>query len=338
MKVLLTGGAGYIGTHVAVELIEQGYDIVIVDDLSNSSAEAVRRVEAITGASIPLVVADISRPGEADRVLDEHPVDAVIHLAAFKAVGESVTQPLEYYRNNIDSTLELLAAMKRHGVTKFVFSSSGTAYEEPISLPLTETATTGLAATNPYSRSKAIVERILVDVAASDPELQVAILRYFNPVGNHPSGLIGEDPLGIPNNLMPFVSQVAGGRRSHVSVFGDTYDTADGTGVRDYVHVMDLATGHVAALAKLAPGVEAYNLGTGHGSSVLELIAAYSTVVGHPIPYEIVPPRAGDAAATYANVDKAHRELGWRATRSLEDACRDAWTWQTKNPRGYDSV
>ncbi|AWB90134.1 UDP-glucose 4-epimerase GalE [Homoserinimonas hongtaonis] len=337
MRVLLTGGAGYIGTHVAVELIEQGHSVVIADDLSNSSAEAVRRVEQITGASIPLVVADLSRPGQADHVLAEHPVDAIIHLAAFKAVGESVAQPLEYYRNNIDSTLELLAAMKRHGVSRFVFSSSGTAYEEPITLPLVETAPTGLAATNPYSRSKAIIERILVDVAASDPDLQVAILRYFNPVGNHPSGLIGEDPLGIPNNLMPFVSQVAGGRRDRVSVFGDTYDTPDGTGVRDYVHVMDLATGHVAALATLAPGVEAYNLGTGRGTSVLELIAAYSAVVGRQIPYEIVPPRPGDAAATYANVDKANRELHWRATRSLEDACRDAWAWQSANPRGYES-
>ena len=334
MRVLLTGGAGYIGTHTALVLLERGYEVVVLDDFSNSSIEAVRRVEQLTGKAIPVVEADLAAPGAA-AALDGTEFEAVIHFAGLKAVGESVQQPTRYYRTNLDSTLNLLDLMAERGVTKLVFSSSATVYGDPRYLPQDEDHPVGVGLTNPYGWTKAMNEQIIRDAQAARPELEAALLRYFNPVGAHPSGRIGEDPAGIPNNLMPYISQVAVGARERLSVFGDGYPTPDGTGVRDYIHVMDLAEGHVAALERMAPGVNAYNLGSGEGSSVLEVVRAFEAASGRPVPYEIVAPRPGDVAETVANPARANAELGWRTTRSLAEACRDSWAWQSANPRGY---
>ncbi len=336
MRVLLTGGAGYIGAHTAVALVEAGHDVLVVDDLSNSSAEAVARVERITGATIPLLSADARDADALTAFVREHaPVDAVIHLAGLKAVGESVAEPLRYYDVNIGSSIAVLKVMAAEGIRTIVFSSSATVYGEPESLPLSEESPTGIDLANPYGKTKRMIEEILKDAAAADPHLRAVSLRYFNPVGAHDSGLIGEDPTGVPNNLMPYVARVAVGALERVGVFGDDYDTPDGTGQRDYIHVVDLAAGHVAALEHAREGYEVYNLGTGTPVSVLELIAAFERAAGKEIPREILPRRAGDIAASYCDPSKAQRELGWRATRTIDDACRDSWNWQSNNPRGY---
>lgn len=334
MRVLLTGGAGFIGSHTAIVLIEHGHDVVILDDLSNASEEAVRRASRLAGTDIPLVVGDAGDRELVGRMLAEHRIDAVIHFAGRKAVGESVAKPLEYYRVNLGSAIATLEAMADHGVERFVFSSSATVYERPGAL-LAEDAEVGLDLENPYGRTKAIIEAIIADAAAANPALQAAVLRYFNPVGAHASGDIGEDPKGIPNNLMPFVAQVAAGVRERLRIFGDDYETPDGTGVRDYIHVVDLAEGHVAALEALAPGVLTVNLGTGRGGSVLDVLRAFEAAVGRELPHEIVARRPGDAAISTADPSLAHERLGWRATRSLDDAVQDAWRWQQQNPRGY---
>ena len=335
MRILVTGGAGYIGSHTCVELLLRGHDVVVVDNFSNSSHESLRRVQEITGRSVELHVGDLADPRTANEVFAAGHIDAVVHFAGLKAVGESVSDPLEYYQTNLGSTLVLLKAMAEFGVKKFVFSSSATVYGSPDSLPSREDSPSGLNLSNPYGRTKAMIEQILADASEADPLLQIVVLRYFNPIGAHESGRIGEDPQQVPNNLLPFVSQVAIGMRKSVSVFGNEYPTPDGTGVRDYIHVMDLAEGHAAALEHLEPGVETYNLGTGRGASVLEIIAAFSRVSGRKIPYKIVPPRAGDIAASYADVAKAAKKLNWMSSRSLDVACRDAWKWQTQNPTGY---
>ncbi|MDI6023735.1 UDP-glucose 4-epimerase GalE [Leucobacter sp. UT-8R-CII-1-4] len=335
MRVLLAGGAGYIGAHTALALIEHGHEVLVVDDFSNSCIDSIQRVEALSGATVTVIENDLSNL-EASRVaLAGHDFDAVIHLAGLKAVGESTEQPIRYYRTNIDSTLNLLEIMRERAVTKLVFSSSATVYGTPELLPLREDHPVGNNITNPYGWSKAMNEQIIRDVQAAWPELGAVLLRYFNPVGAHPSGQIGEDPSGVPSNLMPYVAQVAIGRRERLSVFGNDYPTDDGTGVRDYIHVMDLAEGHVAALEHLRDGVTAYNLGTGRGSSVLDLVSAFEQAVGIAIPYEIVAARAGDVAEAVADPSLAHAELGWTATRSLADACRDSWAWQSSNPNGY---
>lgn len=334
MRVLLTGGAGFIGSHTAIALVEHGHDVVILDDLSNASEEAVRRAERLAGAAMPLIVGDAGDAALVGRVLAEHRIDAVIHFAGLKAVGESVEQPLTYYRVNLGTAIATLEAMATHGIRRFVFSSSATVYEHPGEL-LREDAPVGIDLPNPYGRTKAMIEAIIADAAAADPTLEAAVLRYFNPVGAHPSGDIGEDPKGIPNNLMPFIAQVAAGERERLRVFGDDYDTADGTGVRDYIHVLDLAEGHVAALEALEPGVLTVNLGTGRGASVLEVLRAFERAVGRELPYEVVARRTGDAGVSTADPTLAHERLGWRATRSLDDAVTDAWRWQERNPRGY---
>ncbi len=335
VRVLVTGGAGYIGSHTTVELLGRGHEVVVLDDLSNSSREAVRRVEEISGRTIELHVVDLTDPVATRGVFDGVGIDAVVHCAGQKAVAESVANPLNYYRTNVGGAMVLLGVMADFGVKKLVFSSSATVYGIPEELPLKETSTVGRGLTNPYGHTKAMIEQILTDAAVADPALEIAVLRYFNPIGAHDSGRIGEDPRQMPNNLVPFVSQVAIGTRDRVAVYGDGYATPDGTGVRDYVHIMDLAEGHVAALDNLSSGVAAFNLGTGHGSSVLQVIDAFSRVVGRPIPYRIVDPRPGDIAISYADVSRAARELGWIAHRSLDDACRDAWRWQSANPHGY---
>lgn len=337
MRVLLTGGAGYIGSHVALVLLERGDDVIVVDDFSNSGPEALRRVERLSGKKVRVVEADLADRGAADAALADVAFDAVIHLAGLKAVGESVAQPSRYYRTNINSALNVLDIMRARNVRKFVFSSSATVYGTPASGAerLDESQSVGRDVSNPYGWTKAMIEQIVTDVQRTWPEFEVALLRYFNPVGAHPSGEIGEDPAGVPNNLMPFVAQVAVGRREKVAVFGDQYPTPDGTGVRDYIHVMDLAEGHVAALTQLQPGVEAFNLGSGTGHSVIDVITAYSAASGREVPYEIVAPRAGDLASVVADPAKANERLGWRTTRSLADACRDSWTWQSQNPNGF---
>lgn len=336
MTVLVTGGAGYIGSHTIVELLNRDHDVVVIDSLVNSSAESLKRVEQITGRSVPLITADLRDTAALDGVFEQHDIDAVIHFAGLKAVGESTSEPLRYYQNNLESTLVLLDSMQDHGVKNIVFSSSATVYGTPRELPLRETSSIGGGITNPYGWTKYMIEQILRDVSAADPSLSVSILRYFNPIGAHESGLIGEDPDGIPNNLLPFVSQVAVGKRSKVMVFGNDYDTADGTGVRDYIHVVDLALGHVAALDHMSSGVHTYNLGTGEGTSVLEIIAEFSRAAGQDIPYEVVARRPGDIASCYADVSKAAQELDWGASLSVYDACRDAWNWQSQNPNGYN--
>ena len=335
MNILVTGGAGYIGSHTLIELIEAGHTPVVVDNLSNSSPEALKRVEKITGAKIPFHKLDLRDEKELEKVFAEHKFDAIIHFAGLKAVGESVAKPLHYYNNNLTSTLTLLQQAVEHKVPKFIFSSSATVYGTPEELPLKETSRTGVGITNPYGQTKYMIEQILQDVVAANPNLQVTILRYFNPVGAHKSGLIGEDPNGLPNNLLPYVSQVAVGKLPEVGVFGDDYDTPDGTGVRDYIHVVDLAKGHVAALKSAQNGVSVYNLGTGQGTSVLELINAFSKAAGKPIPYVIKPRRPGDIASCYATSEKALNELGWQAKKSIATACEDSWKWQGGNPDGY---
>ncbi len=327
--VLLTGGTGFIGSHTAVELLNAGYDVVLADDLSNSSKDIVDRIEKICGRRPAFYLADVSERESVEKIFSDNVIDTVIHFAGYKAVGESVRKPVMYYRNNLDTTLTLLEAMQRHGVMKFVFSSSATVYGAEADVPYTETAATG-GCTNPYAWTKYMIERILRDTAAAEPELSVVLLRYFNPIGAHASGLIGERPNGIPNNLMPYITQVAAGRLAELSVFGDDYDTPDGTGVRDYIHVMDLAKGHAAALeyASRHKGVETFNLGTGRGFSVLEVVHAFERANGVKIPYRIAPRRDGDVALNYADTEKAESMLGWRAEKSLEDMCRDSWRWQ----------
>lgn len=337
MNILVTGGAGYIGSHTIIELLASGHGVVVVDNLSNSSAESLRRVEEITGQSVPFYEFDLRDRVRLAELFRSEAIDAAIHFAGLKAVGESVEKALLYYQNNLESTLTLLDVMQEFDVKKLVFSSSATVYGDPARLPITEDMP--LSATNPYGQTKLMIEQILRDVAAIKQGWQFTSLRYFNPVGAHPSGRIGEDPSGIPNNLLPFVSQVAVGKRDHLSVFGDDYDTPDGTGVRDYIHVVDLARAHVAALEHLGEPDECkvYNIGTGRGTSVLELVKAFETASGKEVPYQITPRRPGDIAACYADPGLAEAELGWRAELTIEDACRDAWNWQSNNPNGYET-
>lgn len=336
MNVLLAGGAGYIGTHTCVELINAGHNVVIADNYSNSCPEAVARVEEITGRKIPLYEANVCNKEAVEKIFAENKLDAVIHFAGLKAVGESCEKPVEYYRNNIDSTLTLLEIMKEHGVNNFIFSSSATVYGTPKTVPLVETMPTG-SPTNPYGWTKLMMEQILSDTAKANSEMSIVLLRYFNPIGAHESGRIGEDPNGIPNNLMPFITQVAAGRLEKLGVFGDDYPTHDGTGVRDYIHVVDLAKGHVKALDYSADnkGTEVFNLGTGTGYSVLDIVKAFIKVNNIDIPYVIKERRPGDIAECYADATKAKEKLGWVAEKSLEDMCRDSWNWQSKNVNGY---
>ncbi|MGI9273352.1 MAG: UDP-glucose 4-epimerase GalE [Endozoicomonas sp.] len=334
-KILVTGGAGYIGSHTCVELLNDGYEIVVLDNLSNSSEESLIRVREISGRELAFVNGDIRDRALLDRLFKENEFEAVIHFAGLKAVGESCEIPLDYYDNNVYGTIVLCQAMKAAGVKRIVFSSSATVYGDPASLPITEDFP--LSATNPYGRSKLMVEEVLTDLYQSDNSWSIALLRYFNPVGAHPSGRIGEDPNDIPNNLMPYVSQVAIGKLAKLRVFGNDYPTHDGTGVRDYIHVADLSIGHVRAIEKLreTTGVQPWNLGVGKGYSVLEMVAAFEKASGRPVPYEIVGRRPGDIAACYANPDKALKELGWKAEKGLEDMVSDAWRWQSNNPDGY---
>ena len=338
MNILITGGAGYIGSHTIIELLSNGHSVVVVDNLSNSSQESLRRVEKITNTTIPFYHIDVHDKNALNKIFSQNNFDAAIHFAGLKAVGESISKPLEYYSNNIDSTLVLLDVMKQYNVKKIVFSSSATVYGDPGSLPLTEESRVGVGITNPYGQTKFMIEQILRDFSVSDSSAEVTLLRYFNPVGAHSSGLIGEDPNGIPNNLLPYITQVAVGKLEKVNVFGDDYDTPDGTGVRDYIHVVDLAKGHVAALKHSKQGVSTYNLGTGHGVSVLELIAAFSKAAGKDISYQIVPRRPGDVASCHATADKANKELGWTAEKSIDEACADSWRWQSNNPNGYKNT
>ena len=332
---LVTGGAGYIGSHTLIELINNNFEVVVIDNLANSSRESLRRVEQITGHEIPFIEADVRDQSVLDDIFTTYSIDSVIHFAGLKAVGESVAKPLEYYDDNLVSTLALLEAMRKHSVKQLVFSSSATVYGSPSELLLRETSTVGVGLTNPYGKTKYMIEQIIQDYCAADPAFEATILRYFNPIGAHKSGQIGEDPNGIPNNLLPYVAQVAVGKLQSVGVFGNDYDTPDGTGVRDYIHVVDLARGHVAALQHMKDGANVYNLGTGSGTSVLEIIKAFSKACGRDLPYEIKPRRAGDIAACYADCSKAERELGWRAELSIEQACADSWRWQSQNPNGF---
>lgn len=335
MKVLLTGGAGYIGSHTIVEMCRAGADVVVVDNFVNSSPKVIARVEEITGRRIPLYTADVADEAAMDKLFAAEKIDAVVHFAGLKAVGESVRKPLEYYANNLDSTLSLLRAMRRAGVHKLIFSSSATVYGTPEKCPIVEDMPTGNCS-NPYGWTKFMIEQILKDYCHADPEMQVILLRYFNPVGAHPSGRIGESPNGIPNNLMPYITQVAIGKLKELSVYGNDYPTPDGTGVRDYIHVVDLARGHVAALSYDKPGVAIFNLGTGVGYSVLDMVNTFSRVNGVPVPYRITSRRPGDIAACYADPSKAAEELGWHAEYGLEDMVRDSWHWQSENPNGYE--
>ena len=335
--ILVTGGAGYIGSHTCLELLEQGYEITVVDNLGNANKEALKRVERLSGGRINLIVIDVRDRERLAAVFAgaERPIEAVIHFAGLKAVGESVQKPLLYYQNNLISTLVLTEVMLDHGVNNLIFSSSATVYGDPENSPIPEEAP--LSCTNPYGRTKLMTEEILRDINRAHPQLNVALLRYFNPVGAHFSGEIGEDPTGIPNNLTPYITQVLIGKLEEVSVFGDDYPTHDGTGVRDYIHVVDLARGHVKALDKLAenPGVVAYNLGTGRGYSVLEVIQGFEKASGKAVAYRVAPRRPGDAASCYADPTKAERELNWKAEFDLDQMCIDSWNWQRKNPEGY---
>ena len=336
MAILVTGGAGYIGSHTVVELLNLGKEVIIVDNLSNSSILVLDRIEAITGKRPAFYELDVCDKQGLRKVFEQESIEAAIHFAGYKAVGESVQKPVMYYENNIMSTLALVEVMSEFKVKKIVFSSSATVYGIHNQSPLIETMPT--SATNPYGYTKVMLEQILKDVHVADSEWSIALLRYFNPIGAHESGLIGENPSGIPNNLMPFIAQVAVGKRPELSVFGDDYDTVDGTGVRDYIHVVDLAIGHIKALEKVSEkkDVYIYNLGSGEGTSVLQLVNTFESVNKIPIPYKIVPRRSGDVATCYANADKAYKELNWRTTKSIEDMCRDTWNWQSKNPNGYN--
>ena len=336
MRILVTGGAGYIGSHTCVELLKEGYDVTIVDNLYNASEKAVERVERITGKKVTFYKEDICSRTAMEQIFEREAVDAVIHFAGYKAVGESVAKPVEYYQNNLVGTLTLCDVMRKHGVKNIIFSSSATVYGDPAEIPITENFPKGTC-TNPYGWTKWMLEQVLTDIQTADPEWNVILLRYFNPIGAHKSGLIGEDPKGIPNNLLPYVAQVAIGKLKCLGVFGNDYDTPDGTGVRDYIHVVDLARGHVKAVQKLAAreGVSIYNLGTGKGYSVLDVVHAFEKACGHEIPYEIKPRRAGDIAACYCDPRKAREELGWEAAYGIEEMCEDSWRWQTQNPDGY---
>lgn len=337
MKILVTGGAGYIGSHTCVELLNENYDVIVLDNLSNSNEESLNRVRRITGKDLAFYKADLLDNEQVRQVFKEHKIDAVIHFAGLKAVGESVEKPLAYYQNNIAGTLHLLDVMREFNVKNLVFSSSATVYGDPASLPIREDFP--LSVTNPYGRTKLMIEEILKDLYQSDNTWNIALLRYFNPVGAHESGLIGEDPFDIPNNLMPYISQVAVGTLDQLSVFGDDYDTPDGTGVRDYIHVVDLALGHIKTLPKLFtdPGVVIYNLGTGQGYSVLEMVRAFEAASGKSVAYQITGRRPGDIAACWADPSVAKDEIGWEATRNLDDMCRDTWKWQMENPKGFRS-
>lgn len=336
MRVLVSGGAGFIGSHTVVQLVAAGHDVIVVDSFANAKPSVVGRIEALTGAPLELHAFDLTDHDKTERLFAEEGIDAVIHFAGYKAVGESVEKPLDYYENNLGTTFSLLRAMRRHGVKTLVFSSSATVYGAEAPVPMQEELPT--SATNPYGWTKVMQEQIFRDVAAADPSMRIALLRYFNPVGAHASGTMGEDPSDIPNNLMPYIAQVAVGRRERLGVFGNDYPTVDGTGVRDYIHVEDLAAGHIAALHRLGQTEEAvstWNLGTGQGTSVLELLHAFERACGRELPYEIQPRRAGDIAASYADPSRAHTELGWSATRTVDDMCADAWRWQSQNPHGY---
>lgn len=336
MTILVTGGAGYIGSHTCVELLNAGHKVVVIDNFCNASKDSVKRVRKITGKTVDLYAGDVRDRALLDKIFAAHKIDSVIHFAGLKAVGESCVKPIEYYDNNLVGTLVLLDAMRAHGCKSIVFSSSATVYGTPEKLPLDENCRTG-GTTNPYGTSKYFQEIMLSDVYRSDNEWKIVLLRYFNPVGAHESGLIGEDPKGIPNNLTPYIAKVAIGELKEVGVFGDDYDTADGTGVRDYIHVVDLAKGHVAAIEKVtASGVYTYNLGTGIGYSVLDVIHAFEKACGHKLPYSIKPRRAGDIAACYADAEKAEKELGWKAQLGIDEMCASLWNWQTNNPKGYN--
>ena len=336
MKILVTGGTGFIGSHTVVELLNEGYEVVIVDNLYNSKAMVTDRIETITGKRPVFYEADVLDREKMNEIFDKEQIDAVIHFAGYKAVGESTRKPIEYYHNNIGSTLVLCDVMRAHNCKKIVFSSSATVYGDPAFIPITEECPMG-ERTNPYGETKAMQERILTDIWRSDNEWQVMLLRYFNPIGAHESGLIGEDPKGIPNNLLPYVAQVASGKLEKVHVFGNDYDTPDGTGVRDYIHVVDLAKGHVSAIRGMETlkDVNIFNLGTGIGYSVLDIIRAFSKACGKDLPYVIDPRRPGDIATCYSDPSKADKVLGWKAEKNLEDMCRDAWRWQSNNPDGY---
>lgn len=337
MAILVTGGAGYIGSHTCVELLNAGYEVIVVDNFSNSKPEALKRIKEITGKSLKFYEIDLLNKEELEKVLSENSIEAVIHFAGLKAVGESVKIPLRYYHNNITGTLMLCEVMQKYEVKKIVFSSSATVYGMPKSAPISEDFP--LNATNPYGRTKLMIEEILQDVHISDKDWSVALLRYFNPIGAHESGKIGEDPNGIPNNLMPYITQIAVGKREKLSIFGSDYDTNDGTGVRDYIHVVDLAKGHIKALEKILSitGVDAYNLGTGVGYSVLDVVNNFEKATGKHIPYVLTDRRAGDIDKCFANPVKALNILGWKAEKNLEDMCRDSWNWQKNNPNGYGS-
>ena len=337
MAILVTGGAGYIGSHTCIELLNAGYEVIIADNLYNSSEKALERVEQITGKKVKFYKADILDKEALNEIFDTETIDSVIHFAGLKAVGESVEKPLEYYHNNMTGTFQLCDVMRNHGVKNIIFSSSATVYGDPAFIPITEDCPKGKI-TNPYGQTKGMLEQVLVDLQAADPEWSVVLLRYFNPIGAHKSGLIGEDPKGIPNNLVPYIAQVAVGKLECLGVFGDDYDTPDGTGVRDYIHVVDLAAGHVKALKKFEEksGVSIYNLGTGVGYSVLQVLHAFEKACGKELKYAIKPRRLGDIATCYADAAKAREELGWEAERGIEEMCEDSWRWQSKNPDGYD--
>lgn len=336
MAILVAGGAGYIGSHTCVELLNNGYEVVVVDNLYNSSEVSLKRVQKITGKSLKFYKGDILNREDLEPIFEKENIEAVINFAALKAVGESVKKPWEYYYNNIAGMLILCDVMRKHGCKNIIFSSSATVYGNPAEIPITENCPKG-EITNPYGQTKSMLEQILTDLYIGDPEWKVMLLRYFNPIGAHESGLIGEDPKGIPNNLVPYIAQVAVGKRESLGVFGDDYETPDGTGVRDYIHVMDLAAGHVKAIEKMktSDGIQVYNLGTGTGYSVLDVVKAYEKACGRTIPYEIKPRRAGDIAMCYCDASKAKRELGWEAKRGIEEMCADSYRWQSQNPDGY---
>lgn len=336
MSILLTGGAGYIGSHTIIELDKAGHSVVVVDNLVNSNPESLLRVSKIIGKEIPFYEVDVRDAEKLSKVFEENKIDAVIHFAGLKAVGESVSKPLEYYHNNMTGTFILLDVMRQYGCKNIIFSSSATVYGDPAIIPITEYCPKGHC-TNPYGQTKSMLEEVLMDVHKADPEWNVVLLRYFNPIGAHPSGMIGENPNGIPNNLMPYITQTAVGIRKELGVFGNDYDTPDGTGVRDYIHVCDLASGHVAALKAIDRkcGLAIYNLGTGHGYSVLDVVKAFEKVNGVKVPYSIKPRRPGDIATCYCNPSKAEKELGWKAQFGIEEMCRDSWNWQRNNPQGY---